>query len=619
MLVMRGDWLKGVLAAGAGFALVCLHFAVFERFFPNASGLLGHDYAYFLPHLLDGYFWGQVNGPLATPWFTPAFCGGLPKFPNPQALYYSLPQLATFLSDPLTGIRITFAVCAGLGFWGSYLLLRGSLATRRGPALLGATLFLWNSLYSARMSIGHLTFHSFMLVPLLAWFVLRPTSSKLQTRERLLIDVCGAATIIAYMATTSLAHVLLPAIVSTAAISLIRGVTISAPGVALRDLGRLASSGALAIGLSAAKLVAMYSYLDLFPRSLYPLPGIAGVGSLFATVGRLLFLPAPVSGTHAIFTNSQWRLQTHEFEYSIGFIALWILIMAAGCGLYALRSADAKLAWPTGRALALAGALALLTIPLALNYYSPGWNAFLKSIPFIGSGSTQIRWLAVYIATIVVVTALALDRTPQLRDYASLVSAVGIAATLWLGITADRTYYEDQSFDPAPVQAAHQAVEAGTWSPKIERIGVLTDSGGREIIRATRNASLARGVSELNCYETLLGFRLEHFPRGTLHAGSPLEERDGRLNLKDPSCYVFPEANGCEPGDHFTTERRAEAEAFLRYAPFDFARSGAQRAASALTAITIAGVVVSSCWAAIQMCRNTRRQQASPRDRQVNS
>jgi hypothetical protein len=42
------------------------------------------------------------------------------------------------------------------------------------------------------------------------------------------------------------------------------------------------------------------------------------------------------------------------------------------------------------------------------------------------------------------------------------------------------------------------------------------------------------------------------------------------LNVKNPACYTYGKENGCEPGDHFPPERRADAEAFLSYRPFPF-------------------------------------------------
>ena len=123
---------------------------------------------------MDGYFWYEANGLLSVPWFTPSFCGGLPKFPNPQALYFSVPQLLVFFVDPLQGIRLTLLLFGFVGLAGTYALLRRAFAVSRPVALFGGTLFLFNGLYAHRMLIGHLTFHSFMLVPVLALLLLRP-------------------------------------------------------------------------------------------------------------------------------------------------------------------------------------------------------------------------------------------------------------------------------------------------------------------------------------------------------------------------------------------------------------------------------------------------------------
>ena len=313
----------------------------------------------------------------------------------------------------------------------------------------------------------------------------------------------------------------------------------------------------------------------------------------------MLFFGSPGADAGGLLVNSRWRLRAHELEYSVGFVPLWVLVMAAAFGLYALRRGGARERWPRERALALLGVVALLLLPIALNYYSPGWNAFLKSLPYIGSGSTQLRWLSLYVPAAVVGAAVALDRTPLLRDYAGLVAVAGIAGAVWLGATTDRRSYHAETFDPAPVVAAHRAVAAGAWSPAIERIGARAEPGAFDRLRT----SLTRGESDLDCYETLLGFRLERFPRGALRPGPALEERGGRLNLKDPSCYVFPDENGCAPGDHFAASRRADAEALLAYRPFSFERSGAQRVAALVTAMAAALALLAVGWVAADAAR----------------
>ena len=103
--------------------LPIIFYFVFQSFFPG-NGMMGADYSLFFPSMLDGVFWYKVNGLTAVPWFTPAFGGGLPKFPNPQSVYYSLEQFLCFVTDPLTSIKITLFLFALVGFVGFYLLLK---------------------------------------------------------------------------------------------------------------------------------------------------------------------------------------------------------------------------------------------------------------------------------------------------------------------------------------------------------------------------------------------------------------------------------------------------------------------------------------------------------------
>src|SRR3972149_9515337 len=91
-----------------GSLAIAIHYLIFMQFFPNEHGKLGHDYAYNLPLLLDGYYWYLHNGFWSVPWFTPSFCGGMPLIANPATFYFSVPQFLTFFINPLTAVRTTF-------------------------------------------------------------------------------------------------------------------------------------------------------------------------------------------------------------------------------------------------------------------------------------------------------------------------------------------------------------------------------------------------------------------------------------------------------------------------------------------------------------------------------
>ncbi|MFZ9889525.1 MAG: hypothetical protein ACO3JL_18675, partial [Myxococcota bacterium] len=153
---------RWLVAAGA--VLLACYDQVFGDFLPNASGKLGHDYAYFLPRLLAGLYHWAENGP-STPWFSPFACGGLPSFPNPQDQWFSVPQLLALAMSPLVAVHLTLLVFAAIGLCGCYLLLRDGFRCSVPVALTGATLFLFNGFFGYRMAIGHLTAHGFMLLP----------------------------------------------------------------------------------------------------------------------------------------------------------------------------------------------------------------------------------------------------------------------------------------------------------------------------------------------------------------------------------------------------------------------------------------------------------------------
>src|SRR6476619_2123806 len=87
---------------GAGMTLIIL--LLINRDYPFA----GHDYRYFISRLIDTNLHIQRNG-LSIQWYTPSFGGGLPAFPNPQHLEYSIVQLFSFLINPWSAILLTTA------------------------------------------------------------------------------------------------------------------------------------------------------------------------------------------------------------------------------------------------------------------------------------------------------------------------------------------------------------------------------------------------------------------------------------------------------------------------------------------------------------------------------
>jgi hypothetical protein len=572
----------------AGVALLVAYHLIFQQYFPNTHGKLGHDYGLFLPKLLDGYFWFSSNGLLALPWFTPAFCGGIPLFPDPQSMYYSVPQFLTFVTDPLTSVYITFLLFATLGAIGFYLLLQRVFHTGPWLALLGAGLFVFNGFYAHRMIIGHLTYHPFMLIPLVAFFLLRsgPHEAANSARAVLFHGVMGGI-LLAYMFQAGMVNVILPAIGSIIVIGLVYHLMGNTP---VQFWRRVLCAAGIATALCSAKLVAAIAYLQYFGRDMYTLPGTRTLLESVRIAWQSLFIaPALDLGTAAL-VNVQWGLDRHEFEFGVTFIPLVWLLGGGIAWIYRLCVYGIPPRYLPQQWLYLALMASVLLLPIALNYYTPTWNVFLKHLPILRNSTSLVRWISLYIPVVILLTALAGASLHHARPYLPLAVVTSLAIVVMIHSFTDRQFYHAQSYDPSQIRAAYYAVQRRERFPVITHIMMYADPTGRGIMPPGRNDVLTQGRSQLLCYEPLFGYRLEKFPVKTLRPGPVSAIHEGYLNVKNPVCYVYPLENACEPGDHFSVEQPEVVAAFIAYKPMPFRLPAWQQVANVVNILAIAGI-----------------------------
>src|SRR5262249_27776477 len=142
--------------------------------------------------------------------------------------YYSVPQLLAFAWDPLTAAYASILLFAGVGYWGTYVLLRRGFACGRAGAIVGATLYMFNGFYAHRMIVGHFVFQGVMLIPWMAECMLagagepvrRTSAGRIDVYKGLLAGLCGAYWIYAGM--TSL---VIPAALAVALIVCVHGLS----------------------------------------------------------------------------------------------------------------------------------------------------------------------------------------------------------------------------------------------------------------------------------------------------------------------------------------------------------------------------------------------------------
>ncbi|MBU0673503.1 MAG: hypothetical protein KJ950_02520 [Proteobacteria bacterium] len=576
-----------------GWLLISFHFVLFSQFLPNAQGKLGHDYSYNLPMLLDGFYWYLNNGLFSVPWFTPSFCGGMPLLANPAAFYFSVSQFLTFLVDPLTSVRWTFFLFAALGFWGFFLLLTRIFATSRVIGLLGGTLFLFNGLYTYRFIIGHMEFHSFMLIPWLAWLLLRENQGEaLLDRMKATTGVVISGVLIAYMFMSGMTQLLIPSLITVILMGLVRA-------YGDQEAGRLVSrflicfglAVLLSLALSGVKLVAALSFLENFQRDSYRLPGVPGLGSLLVLIFRVLALGGGGVDAAGIVVNNEFPLGRHELEYGLSVIPFMLIIQAFVLSPFGRPGTLRKLLQPVHLVL-LSLILLLLFIPLGLNYYSPDWNHFLKSVPLIKSLSNFLRWFIIYIPFFILLSCLVLEKNIYLNKFQLPIVVVSIIIILGQNLMTEKGFYDVQGYDPGLVLAGYSRIEGAGKPPVIKNLTIpMNGVGGTNLIK-NRNDALVFGNSQLHCYEPMFGYKLEFLPFKTSHPGPVLSMDAGVFNMKNPACYLYPNENQCRPGDHFQLDQRSELEHFVSFRPFSHRISTRQKVANLMSLFSLIGVLI---------------------------
>jgi hypothetical protein len=557
--------------------------AIFAPFIPLPDFRLGHDFSFVLPNLLDGNIWFRNNG-FAPPWFSPSFCAGQPSFPDPQSSYYGVLQFLSIAASPLTAIRWTLLICASLMFWGGYLLLRRIFAVGTTSALLVGGLLMFNGFLPHRIIIGHTGFHGFALVPWIALLLM------MQVRH-VANGIAAAATagiLSAYWLYSGFTILVPAGVLSILLLAILYGL---AGGNMARFCARGALAGLICLGLSAAKLWASFSFFSNFSRNYYLLPGAASIHDAAIVIAGSLFLPSQWAFELGMprMKNLQWELTPHEWAFNFG---IFVVPMAAVLIANRLR----KSSWcPTlsPRQIALCALMILcLAWPLAFNVWHPRWNAFLKMVPILNTTSSPLRWLIAYIPVVAVGVGLGLDKAGWTRGGA-LAAAGCMAATILQTAVEPREYYMAQSYDARPVLIADNMLREGRWSPKIEVLGTGAEiQAGDYRTQLHSNDTFVVGMSQVFCYNAVFGYRLEKFSAAGLVAGSVLQEHEGFLNLKNPSCYVFPNENKCLPGDRFRADQLAQARSFTEYRPFAFQISAGQAVANQTTLLSLLVIIL---------------------------
>ena len=551
--------------------------------------LVGHDYTYSLPSFLDTAIHYRLNGPVIQ-WFTPTFGGGLPAFPNPNHMQYSLPSLLAVVLPPWPAMMTSAVIFVSAGFLAAYYFFNRTLKMNGTASLLGAFFFSANGFVITRFATGQLGYFSFPLLPL---FLI------------LLLDIKLPASV-----ALCLFGVLFATYVYSAGyfIIIIHGLSILMllPMLFLfkpeifnwkRLFTITVLGGVIGILISASKLVASFSLMRYFPRLIadnYPVSAFSGLlGIMLQLLGTPsmvpIFLLAGLDpSTYPTLTRAATGTHYGMWELDISITPVVVIIMLVCLIKFVhnprkyIRLIDNK----RGRtALLVLAFFTWVTIEfiLAKGFFYP----ILRQLPILSSLRGNVRFTGAFLFPLAFLSAAvynhwaaALAEKNQFRSFL----LVNLLAVIPLGtyFLFDKDMFQ-MIYDIEGPQKIYEQIRAGD-SFEIVDIGKPPGENTGALLYRTSN---------LNLYEPIFGFELEYFhPR--VESGSIWNVSDGYYNMTNPTGYIYPDLNHNKAFERFQVEDKERLERFVRHIQPDWKIPKYQRVLNWVSGISfLAGILYS--------------------------
>jgi hypothetical protein len=588
----------GTALAAVGYLAVLLCYA------NSAYPKVGHDFAYFIPRLLDSHLHYAANG-LAIQWYTPTFGGGLPAYPNPQDTQFTLAQLYLALADPWIAGLAAAATYILLGFLCAYYFFERILRFRPMACALGSVFFGSNGFVFAHIVAGHVGYQAFPLFPALLIAIAHPgwpapiKGISIAVIFSILIHSGGFYVIVIF----ALSALLLLPFTQTDRFRILQPKRLlAAAGWALP----------FTLALSGSKICAIGSFMRFFPRieqDHYLAGPWRGLYSMFlqflgpaVTVPGMRLAGKSISSYvgHIQDVSRTNGIKMGIWEYDAGLSPALLVLLAVGCiGLFRW------LPWRKGRALAfdprkliLCG-LGLVCVWIAVEFRLAQGLIYphLQSLPILASLHVNLRFASAFLFPLSFLGAWVFER--RFASVSAAKRGAVFGGLLAISIAAPAGYFAISpiwyayTYDVLPSVNAYREIRRGERFP----IRSLCDSSGQ-----TGSNPLVRNASDLYPYEPIFGYDLEAFDPET-HPGPVADREDGYFNMSNPAGLVFPEVNHSRLFERIRESDSVSVRLFVNHHQPDWKRPALQRGldfimplAAALSLILLAGYFGRKGW-----------------------
>ena len=544
-------WVCGILTS----ALVLF---LMNRDYPQ----VGHDYRYFIVRMLDTKLFLLLNGP-AIQWYTPSFGGGLPAYPNPQHIEYSVVQFLSVLMNPWLAVTISTFVLTLVGFMAFQQFLQHVVKLHWTSSTLGAIFFVGNGFFIEHMIVGHIGHQLYPLGSLLL-------GSAADSRQPVMKSAAVIALITAMMVHQTGFYIIvilgLSLLIGLPLLYLYNG-RLFHPGQALQ---KLTFGFGLATVVAGSKIFAVVSLMQLFPRAVtdeYPVGLAQGLAGLAAQLLGVMFLTpflilaqkdiSLLSGGLANITGAHYGI----WEIDIGLSPVLVFLLLVGLVRLAgtiRKKGSLKLA-PSPRLLSgfllLAGIWITLEMTLAQGILFP----YLKALPFLRSMHVNVRFAAALILPLTLAGVMvyeALSRTRPRQSLFLIAAPLSLAFLLIYQLIPGDV--QSRTYNLAQMLQTDSAIQRGERFP-VERVAYLEE----DAVFLARATNMLYYEPLFSRYHRTDGYILDGFLAG-VRPGQITETQDGYYNMTNPASLVFPEINNLEPFERIKVGEEEQLQTFAR-------------------------------------------------------
>ena len=565
------------------------HQFIFQVFFPNSNNFLGHDYESVIPNLVFGKIWFSNNF-LSIPWYTPSFCCGIPFFPDPQSMYYSIPQIIFLIFNPILSIKIIFFILSAFSYIGMFLLMRKNFKFNIYVSLLCASLFLFNGFFVYRAIAGHVAYLSYIFVPLYCFFLINSYESKSESLNNIYLIL--SAIIFANFFHSGSGPIIFIIFTSILSVLLLYSHLINS----LRIIFKLILSLVLGTLIALSKIIASLFFLSNFPRQ-YPAMEFHSLISFIKTFFLSFFLN-PNEQYFNENIKSMFPFGVHEIEYSLSVVPIILLFF-----VFFLNKKFFKFNYYNIRLFFLL--TIIFFIPILFNVNFLNQFKLIQTIPFLNSTWVQVRWMLIYILPIIILAGLIIESIDiSFKKKYLAISLIFIL--LAQNLIKDKSWHvNDQKYSIKNATDFSLKMKKGI-DLEIKGPAILMNEFNSPKKINNKNDMFFQSYSPLTCYQPIFGYGLEQLNAKGIFFNSKiilqdnsyilysdkLDERDDHLMFFNPSCFLFPKENNCLPGDTFKISEKEKLIKFTKYKKFKFQQNGFQIISNYVSIFTFLGCLI---------------------------